>query len=170
MLKLAGSVFGISALLAGVFVFWIGRFDLSAKPAKPEPEAPRVAMASVGPQSIALAANAAGQFIADIRINGLFLKGLVDTGATIIALPGSEARKLGLNPPQDAYTVPIRTANGTVKAARAMLKEVRVGPVAVTNVEAVIIPSGLDTILIGMSFLKRLSSFEMQGRSLVLRQ
>ncbi|MCA0423341.1 MAG: TIGR02281 family clan AA aspartic protease [Proteobacteria bacterium] len=125
---------------------------------------------STGPQAVSLAADASGHFSTDVRINNLFVKGLVDTGATVIAIPGDDAKKLGLNPPASAYTTPIQTANGRVNAATVRLAEVRIGTVVVRDVEAVIVPQGLHVTLVGMSFFNRLQSFEMRGKTLVLRQ
>ncbi|HRJ69323.1 MAG TPA: TIGR02281 family clan AA aspartic protease [Beijerinckiaceae bacterium] len=179
MMKLLGSVLAMGGLTAAVFVFWLGRFDLSAAPAqnapaKPAQQAastpPQALAAQAGPQSVSLAADRSGHFVTDVRINGIFIKGLVDTGATIIAIPLKDARTLGINPPQSAYTMPIRTANGEVRAAKVTLGEVRIGPVVVAGVDAAVVPQGLDSTLIGMSFFRRLSSFEMRGQSLVLRQ
>lgn len=175
MLKLLGSVLALGGMTAGIFVFWLGRFDLRADPTPPGAAKAGSAqmqahVAQTGPQTVSLAADNAGHFVTDVRINGVFIKGLVDTGATIIAIPLKEAQKLGINPPQSAYTLPIRTANGEVRAAKITLSEVRIGPVVVAGVEAAIVPQGLDSTLVGMSFFKRLSSFEMRGKSLVLRQ
>lgn len=142
------------------------------------PDAPVAAKAEVavapaprsGPQAVSLSADASGHFATDVRINGKFVKGLVDTGATIIAMPLDEARMIGIDPPQSSYTAPIQTANGRVMAARVRLAEVRIGPIRVPDVDAVVVPEGLNITLIGMSFFNRLQKFEMSGRTLVLRQ
>lgn len=123
-----------------------------------------------GPQAVSLAADSAGHFSTDVRINGQFLKGLVDTGATIVAIPIEEARKIGINPHPSTFDSPIQTANGIVKAARIKLSEVRIGSVVVRDVEGMVVPTGLPVTLVGMSFFKRLQSFEIRGRTLVLRQ
>ncbi|HRK23941.1 MAG TPA: TIGR02281 family clan AA aspartic protease, partial [Beijerinckiaceae bacterium] len=123
-----------------------------------------------GPQAVALAADESGHFKADIRINGQFLKGLLDTGATVIAIPADEARKLGITPAASAYTSPVQTANGVVQAARVKLNEVRIGSIVVRDIEALIVPKGLPVTLVGMNFFTRLQSFEIRGKSLVLRQ
>jgi aspartyl protease family protein len=65
----------------------------------------------------------------------------------------------------------VNTANGTVKAAQVRLREVQIGRIAVRDVEAVVMPPGrLAGSLLGMSFLKRLASFNVSGGTLVLRQ
>lgn len=168
MLKIVGTFVAIGGL---VFVFGqglIARYGEGAPaPAKANVVAP---VPQNAPRVVSLGADSAGHFSADVRINGQFVKGLVDTGATIIVIPLDEARKIGINPPASAYTAPIQTANGQSKAARVKLAEVRIGPISVPDVDAVIVAQGLHVTLVGMSFLNRLQKFEMSGRTLVLRQ
>ena len=65
----------------------------------------------------------------------------------------------------------ISTANGTVMAAPVRLKEVRIGGIAMRDIEAVVLPAGrLKGTLLGMSFLRRLASFQIAGGSLILKQ
>ena len=97
--------------------------------------------------------------------------GLLLTGATIVALSNEDAGRIGVHPSQSDYTVPMSTANGVAKAARVRLREVRVGQVSAHDVEAVVMPAGLlRESLLGMSFLKQLSGFEVASGRLVLRQ
>lgn len=57
------------------------------------------------------------------------------------------------------------------RVAPVMLDRVRVDDIVVRNVPAAVAEKGaLDTNLLGMSFLGRLKSFQMQGRELVLVQ
>lgn len=172
MLKLVGMFVAMAGIFLGFGQGLMAHFG--ATPGAPAATAPAKANlaqpVSAGPQAVSLSADAAGHFATDVRLNGMFVKGLVDTGATVIAIPGAEAKKIGINPPSSAYTTPIQTANGIVKAARIQLQEVRVGTVVVRDVEGVIVPAGLEVTLIGMSFFNRLQSFEMRGKTLVLRQ
>ena len=48
-------------------------------------------------QSTVLAADARGHFIADGAVNGNPVRFVVDTGATVVALPAFEARRLGID-------------------------------------------------------------------------
>lgn len=163
MLKIIGLFIAAGAVFLGFGKGLTAYYTPVAKP-------PVVVAAAQGPQAVSIAADASGHFSTDVRINGQFVKGLVDTGATIIALPGDVAQKIGLNPPLSSYTTPIQTANGTVNAARVKLSEVRIGSIVVRDVEGVVVPQGLHVTLVGMSFFNRLQSFEMRGKTLVLRQ
>jgi aspartyl protease family protein len=96
---------------------------------------------------------------------------MVDTGATAVALSAESARRLGIRPPQSAFRMPIDTANGIAYAAPVKLGEVRIGNVSVRNVEAIVVPGdALSINLLGMTFLSRLSRFEVAGGQLVLTQ
>lgn len=171
MLKLVGFFGGMTALALGISQGLMkGVAPGGPAVAKPTAMAARATPpASAGPQAVSLSADDAGHFVTDVKINGIFVKGLVDTGATSIAIPGDTARQIGINPRPSDYNVQIVTANGTTLGARVRLNEVRISSIVVRDVEAVVVPQGLPTTLIGMSFIKRLSS-EMKGNTLVLRQ
>lgn len=120
---------------------------------------------SVGGRRVTLKADSRGHFQAEAAINGRSVPVMVDTGATSVALRHEDAAMLGVRPllPSD-YTVPIATANGTARAARVTLSEVRIGEVRVKNVEALVMPErALGTNLLGMSFIRRLRNVELAG-------
>ena len=48
-------------------------------------------------QSVTLAAGAGGHFMAEGQINGGAIRFVVDTGATAVAIPASEANRLGID-------------------------------------------------------------------------
>ena len=94
---------------------------------------------------------------------------MADTGATYVALTFKTALSLGLQPSDLPFDRETDTANGVTAVAPVTLEEVRVGGVVVHNVEAVVTPPGtLSQNLLGMSFINRLSRFEMSGRRLTL--
>jgi aspartyl protease family protein len=96
---------------------------------------------------------------------------MVDTGASIVALSRDDARRVGITPQSADFTAKVSTANGMVPVARVMLKDIAVGEVVVRDVPAVVFPDNrLQVALLGMSFLLRLSHFEMAGGRLVLQQ
>jgi aspartyl protease family protein len=121
------------------------------------------------PQAVALAADSRGHFVTEVKINGMFVKGLVDTGATSVAIPADVARTIGITVSPSDRVVRISTANGETSARMVRLREVRISTIVVPDVEAVIVDKGLPITLVGMSFIRRISS-EMRGSTLVLRQ
>jgi len=112
-----------------------------------------------------------GHFITNAKMNNRNVEVLVDTGATSVAINKKTARQLGilLKPSDFKYTV--NTANGTTKAATAMIKRIQIGNVTVNNVEAVVLDDkALSSTLLGMSFLSQLRSFEVKNKELLLVQ
>lgn len=172
MLKLIGMVLGLSAMAFGASQVLMNqtKTPVAAANAAAKPASAKPVPVQSGPRSVSLAADASGHFVADIRINGLFIKGLLDTGATQIALPLSEARRIGIDPPASDYRAPVNTASGQTQAARVKLREVRLESIVVQDVDALVIREGLEVTLIGMSFFKQLQSTEMRGAMLVLKQ
>jgi aspartyl protease family protein len=117
-----------------------------------------------------LRADARGHYVADFRLNTSRVSGVIDTGATMIALNRTEARRAGIDVTPGEFVYQVNTANGTVKAARAIIGEVRLGSIRVRNVEALILEDdSLKVVLIGMSFLKRLRNFEFSNGMLEMK-
>lgn len=121
-----------------------------------------------GNASVTLQADGSGHFYANGQINGGSVRMLVDTGATMIAMPASDAVRLGINyrKGQPAY---VSTANGTAQAFRVTLDTVRIGDVELSRVDAVVQESGLPFILLGMSFLKRTEMLR-EGEQMTLKK
>ena len=110
-----------------------------------------------------------GHFVFDASINGRNATLMADTGATIVVLTYEDARKVGLSPQRLDFSAQVKTANGIARVAPVMLDRVRVGDITVRNVQAAVAERGaLHVNLLGMSFLGRLSRFEMSGGDLVL--
>lgn len=174
MIKILGASALICATAVGIgqaYVGLPGRGGEAARPAvRAQPAAASVRPAPQGPQSVSLAADESGHFVADFKINGMFIKGLVDTGATSVAIPVDAARKIGIDPRPTDYTARIQTANGETRGAVVRLAELRLDGIVVRDVEAVVVEKGLGVVLVGMSFIRKLQSSEMRGNMLVLRQ
>jgi aspartyl protease family protein len=116
-------------------------------------------------------ANRGGHFVTEIEINNRTVAAMVDTGATLVALRFEDARRLGLVFPGDTFDVGVRTANGDGRGKRVQLRSISLGPIALRDVEALVLePGALGANLLGMSFLQRLSRFEVQRGTLVLER
>jgi aspartyl protease family protein len=80
------------------------------------------------------------------------------------------ARAAGLPLEVLSYTVNVDTANGRARAAPVTLDRLAVGGIVERSVPALIAPPGqLHTSLLGMSFLNRLESWQVQGDRLMMR-
>ena len=137
------------------------------------PPAPRAAVALTPPRpdsnpaSIAKAAD--GHYWAEADVGGKRVRFLVDTGATAVALTAEDARRLGYDPATLTYNYKVTTASGEARAAEVTLPSVAVAGARVSNVQAFVIEDGLETSLLGMTYLGRLSAFEATPTSLILR-
>jgi aspartyl protease family protein len=123
------------------------------------------ASANSGGSEIVLSAGAGGHFTTDGQINGKAVTFLVDTGASAIAMGQADADRLGINY-KSAPRGFAGTANGRIPVNLVTLSSVRVGDVEVANVEAVVMPSALQHVLLGNSFLTR---FQMKRDNDTLR-
>ena len=99
---------------------------------------------------------AGGMYVTDGTINGFSTKMLIDTGATYVALNRQDARRFGLAYRLDGNPTRVETASGVEKAYLVELDTVRVGPIEVDRVPAVVIDGNYPaTVLLGNSFLGR---------------
>lgn len=110
-----------------------------------------------------------GHFHVVAHVNGVALPFLLDTGASDVALSTDAARKIGVNLRTLKYTRSYQTANGIIKAAPVVLRDIRVGQLRVGDVEASVSQAPMGISLLGMSFLNRLDGWEAKGDKLILR-
>ena len=109
-----------------------------------------------------------GHFYVNALVNGRPQRFLVDSGATVTTLSAAAARASGIAP-DDALGVMVETANGTAMFDRGTADTVRVGPIERRALAVQISRSGDDLNVIGMNFLSTLSSWGVEGSTLVLR-
>lgn len=124
----------------------------------------------VGSQAVAFRTAQDGHFHLEAVVDGVRLHFMVDSGASDVVLSERDARRLGLDPARLAYTRSYRTANGTVQGAPVTLGEVRIGPIALQQVQGSVNRGEMGTSLLGQSFLNRLSGYSVEGGVLTLRQ
>ena len=122
---------------------------------------------TVGDAQLTKAAD--GHFWAEGQVDGTEVRFLVDTGASVVALTGEDAKRLGFDPQFLTFNVPVHTAGGEGRAARVRLSSLSVGGARVEDVDAMVVRQGLTTSLLGMSYLGRLSRFEATPQALVLK-
>ncbi len=109
-----------------------------------------------------------GHFWADVDIDGVQRRMLIDSGATTTALSSSTAEAAGLDLDESPFPMVIATANGQVTARTATARRVTVGGITMTDLGIVTSPSFGDTDVIGMNFLSRLGSWRVERTTLVL--
>jgi len=170
-------VIGLVAVM-GALVAVRGLAAYTAQSQAPTPT-PAVAVATVAPTATpapvldsgeaSIAKSSDGHFWADADVDGHPLHFLIDTGATAVALTADDARSLGLDPTALNYSYTVMTANGPARAAAVKLGTVAVGRAEVSDVDAFVIDKGLQTSLLGMTYLGKLSKFEATPDAMVLR-
>jgi aspartyl protease family protein len=120
--------------------------------------------------SVSFRAGEDGHFHVEVAVNGTRLRMLVDTGASQVVLSPADARRLGLDLDSLDFRHLSETANGPVTGAPVTLREVAVGSVRLTDVAASVNGAAMSESLLGMTFLSRLSGFEVSGDRLTLRR
>lgn len=110
-----------------------------------------------------------GRFGARARVDGAPIQVLIDPGATTVMLTSSDAMSAGIRVGSTDYTTAVATAGGVTKAASVRIKSIKIGPLVINNVEALVAqPGSLSESLLGMNFIERLESFEMTNRHVTL--
>jgi aspartyl protease family protein len=124
-----------------------------------------------GSRSLSITRDPRGHFLTEGRIDGQRIGFMVDTGASVVALNESSAARFGLRPSRNDYKATVATANGSIKAAPALIAMVDVGGLVVRDVEAMVLPDeALSENLLGLSFLSKLKRFEYARGQMVLEQ
>jgi len=126
------------------------------------------AAAADGSGKVIMTADNQGHFYTTGTVNGVSVRFLVDTGATMISLGASDARRIGLdfNRGQKGMT---QTANGQSAVSKIQLDTVRVGDMTLHNVDALIHQTEMPMALLGMSFLNRME-MQRDGSTMTLKK
>lgn len=107
-----------------------------------------------------------GHYRAPGQIDGQAVDFLVDTGATVVAIPEPVGRRLGLG---RGVAERVHTANGAAVAYRTRLDRVNLGGAEAADVAAHLVPGMTgDEVLLGMSFLSRFE-IAMKGDEMRIR-
>lgn len=115
-----------------------------------------------------LSADGSGHFFANATINAQNIRLLVDTGATMISIGASDARRMQLDTRQ-APMVQVHTANGQTTARLVKLATVQVGGITMHNVDALVHSHDMPIALLGMNFLSR-TEISQDGSIMVLKR
>lgn len=120
---------------------------------------------------VVLRAMGNGHFETEAEMNGRPVDVLIDTGASMVALTYEDAERAGIFVRPADFTHQASTANGLAKIAPVTIGKIQIGDIVLFNVRgAVSEPGALHKTLLGMSFIGRLSRFDMRDDSLVLAE
>jgi aspartyl protease family protein len=122
-------------------------------------------------RKVLLRQDQSGHFLAPFRVNGRQVDALVDTGATLVAINTSTARKVGISLSHSDFRHEVSTANGKIRGAVVTIDRLQIGNINLNDVQAIVLDDkALQTNLIGMSFLGRLASYKAENGTLLLAQ
>jgi aspartyl protease family protein len=165
------TVLSFAAIMIGLALA-LPRLTSGSVESKPQP-APAPAQASLAspPGKAIIRSDRRGHFITDIEVQGKRMRAMVDTGATVVALRYEDAERMGLIRSGDRFNRQVSTANGMARAMAVRLNRVDVENVTIYDVEALVMERGrMDMNLLGMSFLRRLSRFEVRPDHIMLER
>ena len=117
---------------------------------------------------IALQRENDGHFYADVTVDGVPTRMLVDTGASVVALTGEDALAMGLYWDEGEVSAVAQGASGLVYGVNTTLPRMRLGEFEAQDVRAVIIPEGLGISLLGQSFLETINNVRIADDRMVL--
>jgi aspartyl protease family protein len=111
-----------------------------------------------------------GSFIVAGRVEGEPMDFVFDTGANIVVLTADSAARIGYSLEDLDFRVSVMTANGRTLAAPITIDNLTVGDISEERVRALVArPGALNHNLLGMTFLDRLTSYEVRSNQLILR-
>jgi clan AA aspartic protease (TIGR02281 family) len=113
-------------------------------------------------------AGSGGHFVLEATVNGVPVTFLVDTGASSVVLTMEDAERLGFRPENLRFTERFASANGEVRAAPVVLRELRIGQFSMFDMPASVNEAPLRVSLLGMSFLKQLHGYGVEDGRLIL--
>ena len=107
-------------------------------------------------------------FMIDAKVNGREVHFLLDTGATKVTLGAKDAKSIGIDLDALKYEIRVQTAKGVNFVAYVKFDSIQVGNILIKNVDGYVTKEGLSGSLLGMSFLSRLSRYEVGKGSITL--
>ena len=123
----------------------------------------------VAGKTIALSVADGGHFFAPLTLNGVPVRGMIDTGATTLAISSSLAKTANVSF-AGAATGYAQTAQGIVAARRVKINTLRFGDLLLYNVDATVIEGDFPSApLIGMNILQRFT-MQREADQLLLTQ
>ena len=108
-----------------------------------------------------------GHFWVDGTINGVEVKFLVDSGATVTTIDRATARRAGATVADSADQM-VRTGNGFIRVARGRAQSLHIAAIERDDVGLHIV-DGDEINVLGMNFLSTLKRWSVEGRWLILQ-
>lgn len=163
----------IFMILAGAFLGFAGVTWFMGE--RPQPNQPAAQPVTSGPAQssygtdMVLLADRAGHYWLDAEVEQASLRFMMDTGATTTVLSHDDAEDIGIDTDRLTYDVRVHTGAGEVMFARTKLPYVQASAIRVDGLDALVAPK--DTMaksVLGMNFMRRLSSYSVESNKMTL--
>lgn len=133
------------------------------------PVSGRIAGGGVDDDAVVVVRAIDGHFAVRAAVNDTSITLMFDTGASFVTLTPEDAAAIGIDVSGLRFALPIRTANGTIRAAPIEIDRLAVGSIERRDLPALVAPPDtLDQSLLGMNFLNTLNGYAISGDRLVL--
>jgi len=157
-------------LIVGVLVLGVTyRAELAGVVQKVRTEFSSSYPVATAPGELVINQDESGSFIVMGHVNGRPVSFLVDTGASDVVLSPEDAKRLGLDLATLKFDQPTDTANGIGYGAQAVIDTLAVGDIRFEAMPVMVNQTPMEHSLLGMTFLRRLESFHVQGTKLYLK-
>ncbi|WP_242604409.1 retropepsin-like aspartic protease family protein [Legionella gresilensis] len=114
---------------------------------------------------LTIKADSSGHYRIKGSINNENVEFIIDTGATLVAIPKSLANRLGL---KSGYPILLQTANGDISGSLTRIKQLTFANFKLYDVKAVIMPGSNDNmILLGMNVLSKFNLSQQNNRLII---
>lgn len=125
--------------------------------------------ASYGPTgAITIPQSGDGHYHVTLKVGGVPVRFMIDTGASAVVLTPGDARRVGIDVARLPFTGTATTANGEVATARVTLHDVTLGPVQDRTLPAEVNKVGMQSSLLGMTYLQRFRKIEISDGQMIL--
>jgi aspartyl protease family protein len=107
-------------------------------------------------------------FYVNIKINGVPIRFMIDTGASDVMINIADAKKIGVDTKKLVFNKRYETANGMAFGAMIKVNELEISDIKFTNINASINNVDIGVSLLGMSFLRKFTKYEFFQDKLIL--
>ena len=163
--KLATMALAWIAIFAGGFVLFTFRDDLGYVAQRLKAEATGDPV--VEGQEVRIPMAIDGHFWVQGSVNGLPVKFLVDSGATMTTIGRDTAAAADVTVSNNRNQI-VRTGNGMLRVASGRAEKLAIGPIERADV-GLHVADHEDLNVLGMNYLSSLSRWSVEGRWLILR-
>lgn len=101
-----------------------------------------------------------------LKLNDVLILFLADTGASGIVLSPADAEKIGFKISDLNFNKIFLTANGKVRGSSIKLSSLKISGIYLKDVRASVNEAKMRESLLGMTFFRRLKSYEVKNNTL----